>query len=323
MPPPLTSQLSSPSPLPTAFAARPPEGEIARRLRDSIDERLALLLAPSEAEPALLNRAMRHLVLAPGKRLRPLLLAMCAIELGGDEGEVLDLGCAFELVHAASLILDDLPCMDDAQLRRGLPTTHVEFGQDVAILAAIAMLARAFEVVATQRGLAAGARVEVSRLLSGCIGAQGLAGGQVDDLRAERARCDAASLERRNHAKTGVLFLAAVDAAAAVQGASAERRERLRRYAMHLGAAFQICDDLHDATQCASAVGKDTGKDVQRSTVVALLGLQQARRLMHDHLRQAVTIARAVAGPGGVGRGLLVEFLHAAFGPEMRAVEVA
>lgn len=307
---------------PSTLALQAAHADIACRLRAAIDLRLGGLLAPADGEPSTLNRAMRHLLLAPGKRLRPLLVALCAIELGGDELDLLEVGCAFEMVHAASLILDDLPCMDDARLRRGLPATHVEFGQDVAILAAIAMLGRAFEVVATQRHLDAARRVEVSRLLAGCIGSQGLSGGQFDDLRAEQGCCDAASLQRRNHAKTGVLFLAAVDAAAVVHDACAERRERLRRYAAHLGAAFQICDDIHDATQPASAIGKDTGQDARRTTVVALLGVQQARRAMQDHLAQALAIAREFAhGCAGAEPGMLVVFLHAAFGPEMRAVE--
>lgn len=293
----------------------------AQQLRSLVDGRLSALLPGIDAQPQILHRAMRHLVLAPGKRLRPLLMAMCAIELGGDELAVLDVACALEMVHAASLILDDLPCMDDAALRRGVATTHIEFGEDVALLASIALLGRAFEVVGQQRHLDARHRADITRLLGGCIGSQGLAGGQADDLRADRLRCDTVAVEHRNFCKTGTLFVVAVEAAASIRMASDLEVARLREFATRLGAAFQICDDILDATRPALAAGKDTGKDAGKSTVVSLLGVHGARRAMHEHLQQACRIARSIAiERDAVGSGALVEFLHVAFGTEMQAI---
>ena len=293
----------------------------AQQLRSLVDGRLGALLPGVDVQPHLLHRAMRHLVLAPGKRLRPLLTAMCAIELGGDELTVLDVACAIEMVHAASLILDDLPCMDDATLRRGVATTHIEFGEDVALLASIALLGRAFEVVAQQRQLDARHRADVTRLIAGCIGSQGLTGGQFDDLRADRVRCDALAIEQRNFCKTGTLFVVAVEAAASIRMAADHEVARLRDFATRLGAAFQICDDILDATRPASAAGKDTGKDAGKSTVVALLGVHGARRAMHEHLRQAHRLAQSIADErDAAGSGALVEFLHLAFGSEMQAI---
>jgi hypothetical protein len=197
--------------------------------RVAVDRRLDELLPPVDGPQGLLVSAMRYALLAPGKRLRPLLTLAAARELGGEPADALDAGCALEMLHAASLVLDDLPCMDDAGLRRGRATTHVAFGEDVAILASIGLLGRAFAVVAAQRALPATVRGAVSAALAESIGADGLAAGQVEDLRGAAARASAADAQRCNLRKTGALFVAAVEIGAAVARAPAARPRARRR----------------------------------------------------------------------------------------------
>lgn len=299
-------------------ANRPPTMPVHQQLKLLVDERLERLM-PADAEPQPLVRAMRHVLLSPGKRLRPLLVLMGTAELGGDALAALEVGCALEMVHAASLVLDDLPCMDDASLRRGQPTTHLVYGEDVAVLASIALLSRAFGLVACQRHLDPMVRAELSCMLSACIGTEGLVAGQLDDLRGGRAAAGLAAVEHRHLRKTGALFVAAIESAAAIAGPIDEPRLAcLRDFAKHLGIAFQCCDDLLDATRSSAALGKDVGKDAGKSTVVSLLGIEGARRTMHLHLARAHAIAGGPLGRNGVP-GPLAEFLDCAFGPELQA----
>ncbi|HYF58739.1 MAG TPA: polyprenyl synthetase family protein [Burkholderiaceae bacterium] len=314
----LASPGSGPSTGPLPHPAPVSSESRAASLRAAIERRLDELVPDDPGPQGVLRQAMRWSLLAPGKRLRPLLAMAAARELGADPADALDAGCALEMLHAASLVLDDLPCMDDAQLRRGRPTLHVAYGEDVAILASIALLSRAFQVVATQRSLPASVRGAVSAALAEAIGADGLAAGQIEDLRGAPARASAADAQRCNLRKTGALFLAAVEVGGAVARAPAARRERLGEFALHLGCAFQIRDDLLDATARPEQVGKDTGRDGERRTIVGLLGVERAAREMRAHLAAA---HRAAAGPG---RGApadspLAAFLHAAFGDELRA----
>ena len=144
-------------------------------LREIVERRLDILVAGPNASPVSLNQAVRHALLAPAKRARPLMTMLTAAELGADPMKALDAGCAVELVHTASLILDDLPCMDDAKTRRGLPATHAAFGEATAVLAAIAMLTRAFGIIAGMESLTPSARVDLTAILSFASGADGLA----------------------------------------------------------------------------------------------------------------------------------------------------
>ena len=285
--------------------------------RAAIERRLAELVPAAAGPQGLLADAMRHALLAPGKRLRPLLALAAVRELGGDPADALDAACALEMLHAASLALDDLPCMDDARLRRGRPTVHVAFGEDVAILASVALIARAFAVVAAQRGLPASVRGAIGAALAESIGTDGLTAGQVEDLRGAAERTSTDDAQRCNLRKTGALFAAAVEVGAAIARAPASRRERLADYALHLGCAFQIRDDLLDATARPDEVGKDTGRDGARRTIVGLVGLERARREMAAHLAAA---HRAVAGPASAPADTpMAAFLAAAFGDELRA----
>lgn len=290
-----------------------------QRLKFLIDERLDRLV-PAAAEPQVLMRAMRHALLAPGKRLRPLLTLMCTAELGGDTLAALEVGCALEMIHAASLVLDDLPCMDDAVLRRDQPTTHLVYGEDVTVLASVALLSRAFGLVACQHHLSPSVRSDLVGLLAACVGCEGLVAGQIDDLHGGCGAAGLRAVEQRHLRKTGALFVAAIESAAAIAGpVDAERLAALREFAAHLGIAFQCCDDLLDAGCGAAPIGKDVGKDAGKSTYVSLLGVEGAYRTMRLHLARAHALA---AGPAISRDGApcaLVQFLDRAFGPELQA----
>ena len=288
-----------------AFAHRLPD------LRAQVDTRLADLLAGAGGRaPAPLRDAVRYALLSPGKRLRPV-LAMLAAEHFGAPGEgvaarrgvraALDVGCAIEMVHAASLILDDLPCMDDAELRRGRPTVHRRFGEDMAVLAAVALLNQAYATAAAAPGLPADARLDLVRALTGAIGFEGLVAGQARDLRERDTPTEATPLHELNRQKTGVLFIAAVEGGARAAGALDGRLDGARAFARGLGEAFQILDDLLDATGASEAAGKDVGQDGGKPTVVSLIGADGARAEMHRRLRSALDHLDDV-GPGPLSR---------------------
>lgn len=254
--------------------------------RRAVDAHLDALLPLPNQQQELLSLAMRESAVAPGKRVRPLLLLLAAEGLGETRPAMLDLACAVEMVHAASLVLDDLPCMDDARLRRGRPTLHLSYGDDVAILAAIGLLSQAF-------GLLASADIEPSRRaalvaeLSRAVGSQGLVKGQYEDLREGRKARSVEAIARTNELKTGVLFDAALQMAAIAAGATPEVRQSLAGFGLDLGQAFQLMDDLHDRSPSTTATGKDVGKDEGKATLVAVLGSSGVSHRLRQHLRSA------------------------------------
>ncbi|MFD2190955.1 polyprenyl synthetase family protein [Pistricoccus aurantiacus] len=262
-------------------------------LRCRVDRRLETLLAESASDDDPVSRAMRESLLAPGRRVRPILLILAGRELGGDLPALLDLGCAVEMIHTASLILDDLPCMDDASLRRGRPTMHRLYGEDVAMLAVVALLSRASGVVAESTGLFAQQRTQMVERLSRAVGIQGLVKGQYEDL---HEACHVRSIEAvmaTNTRKTGVLFQAAMYMAALAAGADETVIEHLDRFALALGQAYQLCDDLSDG--CA-AQGKDVHQDRDKTTLVSLLGPEEVRRRLAGQLEEADRHLSAVYG---------------------------
>ena len=224
--------------------------------------------------------AVESSLFAPAKRLRPVLALLVAEVLRGDPEAVLPAGCAIEMVHTASLILDDLPSMDDARTRRGQPTCHVAHGEATAILAAFALQNRAFEILAEgwPGGPDAAARARAARELSRAIGTDGMIAGQSVDLLMTDRAIDFPTLEFIHSRKTGALFMAS--AAIGAESARAEPRElqAVVAYAKNLGLAFQIVDDLIDATGGAEA-GKDTGQDAKKTTFVSFSGVEGARAL--------------------------------------------
>ncbi|MBC8129132.1 MAG: polyprenyl synthetase family protein [Rhizobiaceae bacterium] len=255
--------------------------------RRRIDLRLGALLPDVLPGQSALGDALHDSVLAPGKRLRPLMTLIAAEDLGGATAAAIDAGCAVEMIHAASLVLDDLPCMDNATLRRGLPAVHIGHGEDVAVLVSVAALSRAYQVLAQIEGLAAEARIECVAVLSGAVGVAGLVGGQFEDLRGGRMLRPMAEIAAANGLKTGSLFSASVEIGGVVAGAQAATRVRLRRFADELGHAFQLLDDLLDGAKSPVAIGKDIGQDVGKSTIVSLIGRTSARRRIERHIEAA------------------------------------
>ncbi|QXG43602.1 polyprenyl synthetase family protein [Pseudomonas viridiflava] len=253
-------------------------------MRERIEKRLDELLPQEGNERDLVALAMREGTLAPGKRVRPMLLILAAEGLGHSEDASLDLGCAVEMIHAASLVLDDMPCMDNAQLRRGRPTVHLKFGQDVAILAAIALLSRAFGVVAAIKDVPPANRTRIVEILADTVGMQGLVRGQYQDLReGQHSRC-AEEIALTNRLKTGVLFGAIMDMAWLISSDDERVRLELQGFATELGQAFQLYDDLQDD---AFDNAKDQGKDKGKSTFVSLYGQQKVAEQLHAHLSRA------------------------------------
>lgn len=233
---------------------------------------------PADA-PAGLGEAMRYGVLDGGKRLRPLLvLAACEAVQGAAEA-ALRAAVAVELIHAYSLIHDDMPCMDNDVLRRGKPTVHVKFGQAQAMLAGDAMQALAFEVLTPEQGVVPALQARLCALLARAAGHTGMAGGQAVDLAAVGHALDEAALRDMHARKTGALLQASVLMGAACGAADARAWQGLVRFGERLGLAFQVVDDILDVTQASEVLGKTAGKDQHagKPTYVSVLGLDAAR----------------------------------------------
>ncbi|HEY8581102.1 MAG TPA: farnesyl diphosphate synthase [Beijerinckiaceae bacterium] len=278
-----------------------------------VERLLDRLLAPEplpgeRARPARLLAAMRYAALDGGKRLRPFLLVESARLCGGDEAGALRAACALEMVHCYSLVHDDLPAMDDDDLRRGRPTAHRAFDEATAILAGDALLTYAFDVMADPATHPDPVRrCELTLGLARAAGLGGMAGGQMLDLDAESAGAPLAraDVERLQAMKTGALLRFAAEAGAIHAGAPAQDRAALVRYGEALGAAFQIADDILDAEGDEAALGKRVAKDAERNkgTLVSVLGLDAARALRDDLAERAA----AALAPFGAAAAVLVE----------------
>lgn len=264
----------------------------AAQARAAVERRLGALVPSEQDAPQRLHAAMRYAVLAPGKRLRPLLCLAAAQSFGRDGVAALDAGCALEMVHASSLVFDDLPCMDDAKLRRGRPTTHLAFDEATAVLAGIALLNRAFGVVARLADTPCDSRAAMTAMLAQAIGSQGLSAGQTMDIHDRAAALDATQIDAINHLKTGVLFVLSVDFAAELGQLAPQERAQLREFAAHFGAAFQALDDLADALKSAAETGKDANQDKDKASLVGALGLARTKAKILDHVSDARRILR-------------------------------
>jgi farnesyl diphosphate synthase len=242
--------------------------------------------------PAGLGLAMRYAVLDGGKRLRPLLVLASARAVGADDSPAaLRAACALELIHAYSLVHDDMPCMDNDVLRRGKPTVHVQFGQAQALLAGDALQALAFELLTPDPAeVAADVQARCVGLLARAAGGRGMAGGQAIDLASVGVQLDEARLREMHRLKTGALLQCAVDMGVACGPAvPVAAALALSRFGQALGLAFQVVDDILDVTADSTTLGKTAGKDAaaDKPTYVALLGLSAARVLADDLLAQA------------------------------------
>ncbi len=258
---------------------------------------------PAVRGPAFrVTEAMRYSLFAGGKRLRPILCLAGAEAVGGDPGEVLPVACALEMIHTYSLIHDDLPAMDDDDLRRGKPTCHKQFDEATAILAGDGLLTLAFQVLgeaALQYEGREAALLEVVRLLADAAGYRGMVGGQMLDLLAEGRQVTLPELETIHRLKTGALLTAAVRSGALLGGASRGEVTLLTGYGEKFGLVFQITDDLLDVEGEAAEMGKATGMDAQRqkATYPALVGVEGARQWARRLVEQAVADLEPLGAP--------------------------
>jgi len=264
--------------------------------REEVDRTLGSLLGQGRAQRV--QAAIEDSLFAPGKRLRPILALMVAEVLRGDPESVLPAAGAIEMVHTASLILDDLPSMDDALTRRGRPTCHVTHGEATAILAAFALQNRAFEILGEgwPGGPDPAVRAGLTRDLARAIGLDGMIAGQAADLELTNRVIDFQTLEFIHSRKTGALFTASAELGAAAAKASPAERAAVSAYAKNLGLAFQVVDDLIDATGGAAEAGKDVGQDVKKTTFVSFSGVRGASELARELVEASVDALRGFGG---------------------------
>ena len=278
----------------TASSLADPPGELGGFLKEqraAVDALLPSLLPQPVGEDDRVRAAMAYSLLAPGKRMRPLLALAVSSIFGGEPARALPAACTLEMVHAASLILDDLPCMDGASIRRGRPATHVAYGEATSILAAVALLNHAYGVIAgidAEAGLRDRIRAALARRLSEAIGTGGVIGGQQADLAGAGRSVSLRELEFVHSHKTGSLFIASAEVGALLMGVSDGDLLALENYAKNLGLAFQITDDILDAEGSVASTGKDVGRDAERTTFVTLCGVDGARRLAVELVEAAV-----------------------------------
>lgn len=262
---------------------------LAARQRE-IDAALDRWVPPETVPPETIHRAMRYSLFAGGKRIRPILCVAAAEAVSEQPRGVENAACALELIHTYSLIHDDLPALDNDDLRRGRPTSHKVFGEAIAILAGDALLTLAFEVLARMDGVDAERRIRLSLELASAAGTVGgMIAGQVHDLEGEGRDPTAELLERIHRAKTGALLRASLRIGAIYAGAGAAELEALTRFGEHIGLAFQIVDDLLDVEQTSEALGKTAGKDAaqHKITFPAVYGIERSHRMAEAELECA------------------------------------
>jgi geranylgeranyl diphosphate synthase, type II len=248
---------------------------------DAIEGALERLMPPEHTAPSSIHRAMRYSVFAGGKRIRPVLCLESARMFTDEVVDVLPVGCALEFIHTYSLIHDDLPALDNDDLRRGKPTNHKVFGEAIAILAGDALLTLAFQTLAAAP-VEAGRRLEILNVVAESAGTdRGMIGGQVADIEAERKPVDGTGLEYIHRSKTAALIRASVVSGALAGGAGKQDVARLQNFGEHIGWAFQVVDDLLDVEESSAALGKTAGKDEaqQKATYPALYGLDKSRAI--------------------------------------------
>jgi len=270
-------------------------------LRGEVDDFLDRHLPEEDTYPPSIHNAVRYSLFAGGKRLRPVLTLAAAEAVGGRREDALPAAAALEMIHTYSLIHDDLPAMDDDDLRRGKPTSHIVFGEAIAILAGDALLTHAFHVLATAclssdhaNRDADARRLRAVAVLASAAGMKGMIGGQVVDLESEGKTVDAATLDRLHRMKTGALMEAAAHLGALLGGGSDESIERLSGYGREVGLAFQIVDDLLDREGNPADLGKSAGKDLKagKATYPAIHGSEQARRRAKELAERAIEMVR-------------------------------
>jgi geranylgeranyl diphosphate synthase type II len=258
--------------------------------RIAVDAHLDRLLPAESVPPASIHQAMRYSVFAGGKRIRPILCLESARIFGAEVSHALFPGCAVELIHTYSLIHDDLPALDNDDLRRGKPTCHKRFGEATAILAGDALLTLAFESIAATP-VSSDQRVAIVTEIATAAGTvKGMVGGQVADLEAEGKKVDTEMLEYIHRSKTAALIRASITSGALSAGAPSDDVARLRRFGETIGWAFQVTDDILDVEESSAALGKTAGKDIaqQKATYPAVFGLERSHQIANDLASKAI-----------------------------------
>jgi geranylgeranyl diphosphate synthase, type II len=269
--------------------------DIRIRVEAGLDE----FFPPVETYPEILYQSMRYSLFAGGKRFRPVLAVLTARVFGREPESVLPTACAIEYIHTYSLIHDDLPAVDNDDLRRGRPTNHKKFGEDIAIMAGDALFAEAFSLISSLQ-VASDQRkiVEVIREIANASGPGGMVGGQVVDMASTGQPVSLDTLRFIHARKTGRLITAAARCGAILAGAADAELEAVTRYGQHLGLAFQITDDILDETGSVEELGKTPGHDqeLHKATYPALLGLDEARRMAREEAAAAIGAAGEISG---------------------------
>ncbi len=276
------------------------------QLRVLVDRWLDELLPAISHCPQRLHEAMRYSALAPGKRLRPIMMMLTAEMLGADVNSVKHAACAIECIHAFSLIHDDLPAIDDDILRRGRPTCHVQFNEPTAILAGDALFALAFDLLSAPDGsVDAASQLAIIREVSRAVGTQGLVGGEMLDIESENQAIKAETLQLIHRRKTGMLLECSVVCGAILAGGDPSETAAIREYGLQIGIAFQVADDLLNVIGDPVLLGKATGTDEQmgKATYPGLYGIDETKRILH----QRVCKAKCAIEPFGEAATTLLE----------------
>jgi geranylgeranyl diphosphate synthase, type II len=258
--------------------------------RLAVDAQLERLMPAESTPPSSIHQAMRYSVFAGGKRIRPILCLETARIFGADVEQALYPGCAIEFIHTYSLIHDDLPALDNDDLRRGKPTCHKKFGEATAILAGDALLTLAFETIAAAPVVAERRAAMVTEIATAAGTVNGMVGGQVADLQAEGKQVGPEMLEYIHRSKTAALIRASVTSGALSAGAGTEDVARLRRFGETIGWAFQVTDDILDVEESSAALGKTAGKDIaqQKATYPAVFGLERSHQIANELSSKAI-----------------------------------
>ncbi len=285
-------------------------GPFLESVRDATEVELAARLPAEDAEPSEVHGAMRYSALGGGKRLRPALVVAACEAVGGDRARAMAAAAAVECIHVYSLIHDDLPAMDDDDVRRGKPSCHRAYDEATAILAGDGLLTFAFETLANGYGDDPKLAIELVRRLARAAGSVGMVGGQVIDMRTDGPRTEAA-LEQLHGWKTGALITSACELGALAGGATDAQLDALGRYGRTVGLAFQVTDDVLDVSRTSEELGKTAGKDAaaEKLTYPALLGLEGARAKANALAEAAVALLAPFGDRGAVLRALAEHFV--------------
>lgn len=268
------------------------------KIKQDVDACLDALLPPEDDQPPTIHKAMRYSIFAGGKRIRPTLVVAAGEGIGGDRTTLVHLGAAIEMIHTYSLIHDDLPALDNDDLRRGRPTCHKIFGDAMAILAGDALMTCSYQTLTSLPGISDSARLAIVREIAFATGTrEGMIGGQVVDIESEGKTIGPEVLEYIHRSKTGALLTACTRCGAIAAGAGPQELETLTRYGRNVGLAFQIVDDILDITTSSERLGKTAGKDQKdkKATYPALYGLEASRAKARE------LVAAALQDVGGLG----------------------